>query len=493
LNELASIAPTIAGAWAVVGDFNLIRQPVDKSSATFDQHEANLFNAAIDTLCLMEIPLLDRLYTWTNNQSPPTLVRLDRALVNTAWNSLLPDTSLSSVTRTTSDHVPLILPASSIPHPSIFCFSNHWLASPTFSPIVTTNWLSVHNNHQRASSATAALCLCLKRVRSAARSWAKSQRPLDVLIANCELVISLLDHLEERRHLSYHESLLRTLVHSLLSRLCSQRATFWQQRGKVRQCILGDENTAYHHQCATIRLQKNKIRSLIHNGLPVFSHSGKASVLHDFYKDLLGTPAPSPLSFDLNSLFITSSLDSAQPASLVLPFDAAEIRLALLGMNSNASPGPDGFGLAFFKHFWDLTKDNLTSFLSDFHLCRSDLKRINKSYIVLLPKKSAACQASDYRLISLQNTSNKIASKALTSRLQPFIPDLIHDDQTGFIKGCSISENFVYAADIIQTCHKHKLPVVVLKLDFRKAFDSISWLALDQVLDAKGFPPLWRH
>ena len=269
------------------------------------------------------------------------------------------------------------------------------------------------------------------------------------------------------------------------------QSPFWQQRGKVKQCVLGDENTAYHHQCATIRLQKFKIRSLIHNGLPVFSHSGKDLVLHEFYSNLLGTTTPYTFSFDLNSLFLSSTLDSAQSASLVRPFDATEIRLALLGMNSNASPGPDGFGPAFFKHFWELTKDNLTSFISDFSSRRSDLARINKSYIVLIPKKPGACAASDYGPISLQNTSNKIASKALTSRLQPLIPHLIHADQTGFIKGRSISENFVYAADIIQTCHKRKVPAVVLKLDFRKAFNWVSWLALDQVLDAKGFPPLW--
>ena len=34
---------------------------------------------------------------------------------------------------------------------------------------------------------------------------------------------------------------------------------------------------------------------------------------------------------------------------------------------------------------------------------------------------------------------------------------------------------------------------MVLKLDFRKAFDSVSWTALDAILEAKGFPPLWRH
>lgn len=73
-------------------------------------------------------------------------------------------------------------------------------------------------------------------------------------------------------------------------------------------------------------------------------------------------------------------------------------------------------------------------------------------------------------------------SRALTSRLQPLIPSLFHADHSGFIKGRCISENFVYVADIIQTCHKRKAPVSILKLDFRKAFDTVNWLALDTIL-----------
>lgn len=68
----------------------------------------------------------------------------------------------------------------------------------------------------------------------------------------------------------------------------------------------------------------------------------------------------------------------------------------------------------------------------------------------------------------------------------------MHPDQTGFLKGRSISENFVYAAELVQTCHKRKIPAVALKLDFRKAFDSIEWEALDCILEAKNFPAKWR-
>jgi hypothetical protein len=132
------------------------------------------------------------------------------------------------------------------------------------------------------------------------------------------------------------------------------------------------------------------------------------------------------------------------------------------------------------------------SFLTDFHDRRADLNCVNKSYIFLIPKKNGACSPADFMPISLQNCSNKLASKALTTRLQPLIPFLIHVDQSGFIKGRSISGNFVYAADIIQSCHKRKAPAIVLKLDFLKAFDTVNWGALDAVLAAKGFPHLWR-
>lgn len=64
-------------------------------------------------------------------------------------------------------------------------------------------------------------------------------------------------------------------------------------------------------------------------------------------------------------------------------------------------------------------------------------------------------------------------------------------DQTGFIKGRSISEKFVYATELVQFCHKRKAPTIVLKLDFAKAFDSVCWESLLTILKARGFPTEW--
>lgn len=94
------------------------------------------------------------------------------------------------------------------------------------------------------------------------------------------------------------------------------------------------------------------------------------------------------------------------------------------------------------------------SFLAAFQDERADLQRINRALIVLIPKMPAAIAPSAFRPVSLQNCRVKILTKLLTTRLQQQIAKLIDVDQTGFIKGRSISENFVYAAELVQCCHK---------------------------------------
>ncbi|KAK1616189.1 hypothetical protein QYE76_021706 [Lolium multiflorum] len=181
-----------------------------------------------------------------------------------------------------------------------------------------------------------------------------------------------------------------------------------------------------------------------------FSHTAKASILHTFFKSLLGTPLPASDNLNLSHLVQSTSLDSSQAASLIRPLTLEEIRDALFPMNDNSSPGPDGFGHAFFKRNWDLVKHDLLVALADFHSLSTDMLHINKSHIVLLPKKAGANKPENFCPMSLQNCCLKVHSKCLTLHLRGLIPYHVHPDQTGFISGRSIAENFVYAADIVQ-------------------------------------------
>ena len=59
-SELAAVATSVNGPWVVMGYFNLTREPGDKNNDRFNFTEANEFNELINSLCLIEIPLIDR-------------------------------------------------------------------------------------------------------------------------------------------------------------------------------------------------------------------------------------------------------------------------------------------------------------------------------------------------------------------------------------------------------------------------------------------------
>lgn len=162
-------------------------------------------------------------------------------------------------------------------------------------------------------------------------------------------------------------------------------------------------------------------------------------------------------------------------------------------MNAASAPGPDGLGPNFYAATWDTTKGEVMNFLQDFHSESANLECINRALIVLIPKTTPALTPNAFRPVSLQNCPVKILTKILTTRLQQQIPKLIDIDQTGFIKGRSIFENFIYATELVQCCHKRRVPTLVIKLDFAKAFDSVNWDSLDTVLHAQGFPNVWQR
>jgi hypothetical protein len=102
----------------------------------------------------------------------------------------------------------------------------------------------------------------------------------------------MMDLLEECRPVSHGEFLLRSLVRAAAQEQAKQLSLYWRQRGKIKDCKLGDANTKFYHLSATIKLRKNQIGALTAgDGYLVISHDGKSAILYDFYKCLLGTPA----------------------------------------------------------------------------------------------------------------------------------------------------------------------------------------------------------
>jgi len=86
----------------------------------------------------------------------------------------------------------------------------------------------------------------------------------------------------------------------------------------------------------------------------------------------------------------------------------------------------------------------------------------------------------------------KLVSKLLAIRLAPQLPNLVANNQTAFVRGRALHDSykFVQAASVL--FRKKNIPTAMLKIDISKAFDTISWKFLLEVLQALGFGQRWR-
>ena len=444
LNLLQHTPERTNHAWVIAGDFNLIRWPSDKNNDAFNHTLSSLFNQTVDALALDELPLLDRRFTWSNGREEPTLERLDRIFFNTEMSFLFPNSSITSQSRDISDHTPLLVHLSSnIPKTNTFRFENAWLLHSDFLPSVLPAWHDAASPNDTAG----AMAASLKAVRRVAKVWARVKRSPPQLHHNCRFLIYLLDSAEEGRCLTAGEQLLRRLSQDRLALALQERAAAWKQRGKVRAIKEGDCNTKFFHANANHRHRANQIKSIEVDGQAVTAHDAKTTALTAHFQNTLGAAGGAVWDFDVEALYDDSNTIST--AALLAPFSCSEAHAAIRGMNAHSAPGPDGFGPSFYKAAWSTVRPRLMALLESFHNLDVELERINRSYIVLIPKAAAAVTVNAFRPICLQNCDVKVASKILTTRLQCELHHLIDLDQTGFLQGRSISESFVYAMELV--------------------------------------------
>jgi len=111
-------------------------------------HNHREFNSVIDLAELMDLPISDHLFTWSNLQDTHVLARLDRVLVLADWDTIFSLASLRSLSRTTSDHVPFCLDISEnlAPKSKIFHFEKMWLDNPGCVVVVKESWEALYLN-----------------------------------------------------------------------------------------------------------------------------------------------------------------------------------------------------------------------------------------------------------------------------------------------------------------------------------------------------------
>jgi hypothetical protein len=173
------------------------------------------------------------------------------------------------------------------------------------------------------------------------------------------------------------------------------------------------------------------------------------------------------------------------------PFSKEEVKDAVFCSYAEGAPVPDGFPFLFYQTFWNIVKDDLVNLVRLFEKGELNLERLNFAMITLIPIEPEAKNLKKFRPISLLNCSFKIFGKLLNNRLIAVADRLIASNQTAFIKGRYILESVVAAHEIIHEVHRSKESGVILKLDYEKAYDRVSWSFLEDMLKSRGFGPIW--
>jgi hypothetical protein len=112
-------------------------------------------------------------------------------------------------------------------------------------------------------------------------------------------------------------------------------------------------------------------------------------------------------------------------------------------------------------------------------------------HITLIPKVASPENINEYRPITLLNYVLKLLTKFLANRLQKVVLKIVHKNQYGFLEGRTIQDYLAWAMEFLYQCESSRQEIILLKIDFAKAFDTNDHAAMLRIMKQMGFDERW--
>nr|GFC27865.1 RNA-directed DNA polymerase, eukaryota, reverse transcriptase zinc-binding domain protein [Tanacetum cinerariifolium] len=157
----------------------------------------------------------------------------------------------------------------------------------------------------------------------------------------------------------------------------------------------------------------------------------------------------------------------------------------------NKPPGPDGYTFEIFKKYWGFIGSDFCEAVEHFFNNGAFAKGCNSSFIALIPKKMDAKLVTNFRPISLIGCVYKVVTKILANRLAMVISNIVSNTQSAFVSERHILDGRFIINEVLHWCKRKNKKAMFLKVDFAKAYDSVRWDYLIDVLEAFGFGMTW--
>lgn len=485
IQELTSLRQQIHSPWILAGDFNLVRWMIDRSGDYRGDPLMDLFNDFISAAGLIDVPVKNRTYTWSNKRPIPSFSKLDRIFTSHEWAVQYPIIMVEALGMVVSDHAPLLLTCKNMaPTQRRFKIETFWLKYEQPMLMVRKLWHEMQPSNQDGLNLFHHRLEILHRALSLWHS--RDFNLMEVQLKRCKEATLFFDRIEETRPLAAHEFKLRCKLKQRAYELANNLEERWRQRARINWLKLGDRNTRFFHVSASARMRKNMVRSISQHGVTL---TDLLQIRQAFLNQLQSSLGSSNQVKKANLKALYPSEESL--SQLQSPFTIKEIETAVFQLAKNKSSGPDGVPNEFIQAYWQELKSNIVQLLADFYNHSLDLSKFNQADVIMIPKGECPTTVGDYHPISVINLIPKLISKILSNRLREVLPEIISPHQTAFISGRQISDNFVATREVLQHTAATKNQVVFIQIDLAKAFDTIEWDFLLNVLIARGFPRRW--
>ncbi|XP_019265436.1 PREDICTED: uncharacterized protein LOC109242998 [Nicotiana attenuata] len=198
--------------------------------------------------------------------------------------------------------------------------------------------------------------------------------------------------------------------------------------------------------------------------------------VYTIFQELLGEAAPVMPGIDVNIVRDGPCLSMAQQQQMLRPVTEEEITRVVQELPNDKAPGIDGYPAEFFKENWEVIGEDVIKVVIQFFETRKLLREINCTTVTLIPKVTNPNYVKEFRPIACCSTMYKIIAKLLTTRLKSVVDYLVGPSQSAFIEGRNILENVILAHELIKGYNQKKVsPRCTVKVDIRKAYDSVDW------------------
>lgn len=366
-----------------------------------------------------------------------------------------------------------------------FKFLNLWMMHPNFLRMIRENW-----NSSVFGTKQFILCMKLKQLKGPLKSMHSGNfsHIVDRVKAahqNYSEIMDLLMHNPDSESLKARAKDGRKQVNFLLE----AENQFYQQKIKVKHITQADRNSKYFHALMRKKNASSFIPALVKaDGTITTSQEEFIKDFLDYYKTLLGSD--STVSHTTKRVFEAGPvLTEEDCAALIEPIDDVIIKEALFHIGDDKAPGPDGFSATFFKENWDIIKHDFLGVVHEFFQNGKILKQLNHAAISLISKTKHQPIAADFRPISCCNVVYKTISRILATRMAKILSQIVDKAQAAFIEDRCMADNMFLAQQLVKSYGRSTAtPRCMMMPDIRKAFDTISWNFLRNMMQGLFFP-----